>query len=172
MGGAVVVGKRKDKRNSRHIFSHFASGRKREKAADDKPDLCCAPLTSRRPQHRRRPPPSMSLLSTRVCQFFLRGRCLRENCEFSHDAASASASAANANAGSSTAAASSGSSGYASGSSGYASSGPRVCRFFQKGNCKFGLKCRSVEKGAKIPAPVLSPLKGFPKLSISQANPS
>ncbi len=65
---------------------------------------------------------NMSSMSDRVCQFFLRGRCQRENCEFRHDKAKAAKAGSNGGGG--------------------GGGGGNVCRFYQMGNCRFGDRCK------------------------------
>jgi hypothetical protein len=68
----------------------------------------------------------------RLCQFFLRGRCQRENCEFRHDLdrrkamQDEAAKAAKATAGSTSP----------------ARPAAPLCMYFQRGACKLGDKCR------------------------------
>jgi hypothetical protein len=67
-------------------------------------------------------------MSDRVCQFFLRGRCQRENCEFKHEKPSISGSGSVSSAVEETA----------------VSSGipVPVCHLFLTGSCKVGNSCR------------------------------
>ena len=70
----------------------------------------------------------MSTMSDRVCQFYLRGRCQRENCEFRHDRSKVAAA-----------------------DSRWAGAGRnQICRFYQMGNCKFRDSCRSDTAGPLV----------------------
>ncbi len=68
-------------------------------------------------------------MSDRVCQFYLRGRCQRENCEFRHDRSAAVVAGA-------------GASNVAAGAGGGEAASSQLCRFYQMGNCKFRNSCR------------------------------
>lgn len=104
----------------------------------------------------------------RKCQFFLRGRCQREKCEFSHVMPSNSSSTATA----------------ANGSKDQQTSAPSLslkgcsqsapCRFYQAGNCKFGEDCKFAHSEASAFArgkgPFIASKSKIP-LPISKGNP-
>ena len=59
---------------------------------------------------------------TRICQFYLRGRCHKSDCEFRHDSSGAKGGSTSAEVARGDVA--------------------PVCRFFLNGSCRFGDRCR------------------------------